>query len=195
MVLLRRGPACARLSESHLSSRDVLQGALLLQVPDHHETSSVPNDHLALVDRVLLQDLDMLQIPTANVIFRNAGGDGTQRTTSTSAPRTPTSNRLTAAKSDFCQIGGLRSPVGRSSSPAGDLIQADVPLLQLSEARNLHYEHVSSIGPQQQQLPRRVGQHRCDSGHTRGGAVEHITWSHDRQCIVHGVTREKGSRL
>lgn len=53
--------------------------------------------------------------------------------------------------------------------PVGYLIQADVSFFQLSEARHLHDEDVSSFRAQQQQLPQRVGQHRRHSGHVGKG--------------------------
>lgn len=42
---------------AHLGGRDVLEGAVLLQVPDDHEASAVANHHLVWVDRALLQGL------------------------------------------------------------------------------------------------------------------------------------------
>lgn len=55
--------------------------------------------------------------------------------------------------------------------PAGHLLEADVPLFQLSESWNFHYKHVSSFGAQQQQLAGRVSEHRRHSGHARGGSA------------------------
>jgi len=52
------------------------------------------------------------------------------------------------------------------------LVQTDVPLFQLPEARDLHDEDVSSFGAQQQQLPRGVSQHGGHSGHTGRGTEE-----------------------
>lgn len=46
-------PKCA-LNDSYLRGRDVLDGAMFLQVPDDHETTSVADNHLVRVDRVLL---------------------------------------------------------------------------------------------------------------------------------------------
>lgn len=69
------GP-CIGLQGTYLCAGDVLDGALFLQIPYDHETSSVANDDLAGVHRVLLQRLHVFQIPAAGVVVRHTGGDG-----------------------------------------------------------------------------------------------------------------------
>lgn len=44
----------SELQDSYLCGGDVLDGTLFLQVPDDHETSSVADDNLVWVDRVLM---------------------------------------------------------------------------------------------------------------------------------------------
>lgn len=67
--------------------------------------------------------------------------------------------------------------------PAGDLIETDVSLFQLSEAWDFNNEDMSSFCPQQQQLPWGVSQHCCHPGHTwKGTEVEkkRQVWSQEQ---------------
>jgi len=57
----------------------VLDGLLLLQVPDDHEASAVADHDQVGIHRVLLQGLYVFQVPPADVVVRHAGGDGTER--------------------------------------------------------------------------------------------------------------------
>lgn len=64
-----------RPAVAHLRGGDVLESALLLQVPDDHEASAIANHHLVWVDRALLQGLYVFQVPAADVVLWHAGRD------------------------------------------------------------------------------------------------------------------------
>lgn len=60
-------------SDRYLCSRNVLDETVLVQVPDDHETSTKPDNNLTRVGGVLMEGLDMFQIPSTNVVIRYAG--------------------------------------------------------------------------------------------------------------------------
>ncbi len=74
---LRSAASVVTESQSrYLRGRDVLEGTPFLQIPDHHETSSVANNHLVWVYGILLQGLYVLQIPAADIVVWDTDGDG-----------------------------------------------------------------------------------------------------------------------
>lgn len=70
---------------TYLSSRDVADGTAVIQIPDDHQTPSVADSNLIGVDGVLLQGLNMFQIPVTNVVIWYTGVTSQQSTEPTEA--------------------------------------------------------------------------------------------------------------
>lgn len=59
--------------KKYLCAQEVLYGTLTIQVPQNHQASAVAYQHLAWVERILLQSLHTLQVSTAHIFVWNSG--------------------------------------------------------------------------------------------------------------------------